>query len=186
VAIHWKTRARGFDELALPHLPALYRFARQIAGPDTAEDLVQETYLRAWKYFGSFDPATNCRAWLFRILRNVWINQWRKSSLELPVPELEEKALEPYYGWEDELLASELSAEMERALAQLPKEYLWTVMLADVEESSYAQIAQVMDCPIGTVMSRLNRGRRMLARVLRSGCSTTSMPRHVQKVGEDR
>ncbi len=113
MAIHWKTRARGFDELALPHLPALYRFARQIAGPDTAEDLVQETYLRAWKYFGSFDPATNCRAWLFRILRNVWINQWRKSSLELPVPELEEKALEPYYGWEDELLASELSAEME-------------------------------------------------------------------------
>src|SRR5712692_6521823 len=108
----WHGHARRFEEQAMPHRVAIYRAARQLGDEHVAEDLVQETYLRAWKYFGSFDPATNCRAWLFRILRNVWINQWRKSSLELPVPELEEKALEPYYGWEDELLASELSAEM--------------------------------------------------------------------------
>jgi RNA polymerase sigma-70 factor, ECF subfamily len=139
---------------AMPHLGALYRMARQLAGPDGADDIVQETFLRAWKYFESFDSATNCRAWLFRILRNTWISRWRKKRLELPLTETEAETIEPYYDWEQEFLKDELSAGIK------------TVLLADVEEFSYEEIARIMECPIGTVMSRLNRGRRMLLRLI--------------------
>jgi len=142
--------------------------ARQLVGAETADDLVQETFLRAWKYFETFDSATNCRAWLFRILRNVWISRWRKSRLELPLTETGEEQIEPYYDWEDEFLHDEMSAEVERALSELPADYRLTILLADVEELTYQEIARVMECPIGTVMSRLNRGRKMLARLIRT------------------
>lgn len=89
-----------------------------------------------------------------------------RPSLELPVANLEEVALEPYYDWEGRLLAEELSSGMQEALRLLPNEYRWAVLLADVEEYSYKQIAAIVNCPIGTVMSRINR-RRMLARLLR-------------------
>lgn len=79
-------RARKrFDLLALPHLAPVYRLARELAGPQRAEDLVQERFPRAWTHFDQFDPATNCRAWLFRILHNAWISQWRRTRLELLV-----------------------------------------------------------------------------------------------------
>jgi RNA polymerase sigma-70 factor (ECF subfamily) len=133
----------------------------------TAEDLVQETYLRAWKYFESFDPGTNCRAWLFRILRNVWIDRCRRPRLEIPLADPEGSAIEPYYDWEEGFLKSELSEDVARALSALPAEYRWAVLLVEVEELSYQEIAETMSCPIGTVMSRINRGRRMLARLLR-------------------
>lgn len=139
-----------------------------MAGAQTADDLVQETYLRAWKYFDSFDPDTNCRAWLFSILRNVWIDRCRKTRLEIPLPDDGRAAVEPYYDWEGSLLGDELSQGVERALAELPEEYRWAVLLADVEEFSYQEIAGIMHCPIGTVMSRINRGRRMLARLIRA------------------
>ncbi len=161
-------RGRQFEELALPHLRALYGVAHQMVGRQGAEDLVQETYLRAWKYFDTFDPTTNCRAWLFRILRNVWADRWARRRLEIPLAENEMEGLEPYYDWEGEFLEPELSARVEQALGELPEEYRWAVLLADVEEFSYQEIAAVMGCPIGTVMSRLNRGRRMLARLLRA------------------
>ncbi len=161
-------RAKRFEQTALPHLPAVYRIARHMAGEQAAEDLVQETYLRAWKYFHTFDVATNCRAWLFRILRNVWADRWRRPRLEIPFGEKEENVVEPYYDWEDQFLGQELSGEVEVALAELPTEYRWAVLLADVEELSYQEIAEVMGCPIGTVMSRINRGRRTLARLLRA------------------
>ena len=142
--------------------------ARQLVGVEKADDLVQETFLRAWKYFETFDSATNCRAWLFRILRNVWISRWRKSRLELPLTETGEEQIEPYYDWEDEFVHDEMSAEVERALSELPADYRLTILLADVEELTYQEIARVMECPIGTVMSRLNRGRKMLARLIRT------------------
>ncbi len=142
-----------------------------MVGPQGADDLVQETYLRAWKYFDTFDPATNCRAWLFRILRNVWIDRWARPRLEIPFRDGEEESLEPYYDWEGEFLAQELSDHMEQALSDLPEEYRWAVLLADVEEFSYQEIAAIMRCPIGTVMSRLNRGRRMLAQLLRKSAT---------------
>jgi RNA polymerase sigma-70 factor (ECF subfamily) len=152
--------------------------ARQLVGAEAADDLVQETFLRAWKYFETFDSATNCRAWLFRILRNVWISRWRKSHLELPVAETAEEQIEPYYDWEDEFLHDEMSAEIEHALSDLPADYRLTILLADVDELTYVEIARVMECPIGTVMSRLNRGRKMLAWLIRSyGQERSSSPK---------
>jgi RNA polymerase sigma-70 factor (ECF subfamily) len=101
-------------------------------------------------------------------LRNVWISRWRKSHLELPLAEAAEEQIEPYYDWEDEFLRDEMSAQIEQALSDLPADYRLTILLADVEELTYEEIARVMECPIGTVMSRLNRGRKMLARLIRS------------------
>ncbi len=157
---------RQFELLALPHLAPAYRLARQLAGPQKAEDIVQETFLRAWTHFDQFDPATNCRAWLFRILRNVWVSQWRKTRLELPVADVESAHVSSY-DWEGDLLAGELSADMQGALDELPDVYRWAVLLADVEDLTYQEIAAILECPIGTVMSRINRGRRMLASLLR-------------------
>jgi RNA polymerase sigma-70 factor (ECF subfamily) len=142
--------------------------ARQLVGTEAAEDLVQETFLRAWKYFDTFDSASNCRAWLFRILRNVWIGRWRKSRLELPLAETGDEQIEPYYDWEDEFLRDQMSAEIERALSELPADYRLAILLADVEDLTYEEIARVTECPIGTVMSRLNRGRKMLGRLIRT------------------
>jgi len=161
-------RAKHFERDALPHLPAVYRTARQLVGVESADDLVQETFLRAWKYFETFDPTTNCRAWLFRILRNVWIGRWRKSRMELPLVDTGGEQIEPYYDWEGEFLREELSADVEHALSELPPDYRLAILLADVEDCTYEEIARIMECPIGTVMSRLNRGRRMLARLIQA------------------
>lgn len=158
---------RRFEEEAIPHLADVYRLARQMSDAQRAHDLTQETYLRAWRYFETFERGTNCRAWLFRILHNVWADQWQRTRLELPHPGAE-ALVEPYYDWEDEFLREELSEGVEGALAQLPEVYRWAVLLADVEELSYQEIARVMNCPVGTVMSRVNRGRKTLARFLRA------------------
>ena len=163
-----RRQRRQFEESALPALTDVYRLARQMSDEHQAHDLVQETYLRAWKYFDSFEPGTNCRSWLFKILHNVWHDLWRRTRLEIPLGEVEETSIEAYYDWEDEFLKDEFSEEVERALSQVPATYRWALLLADVAELSYQEIAEVMDCPIGTVMSRVNRGRRTLARLLRS------------------
>ena len=164
----WTGRSRRFERDAMPHLPAVYRMARQLVGVGAADDLVQETFLRAWKYFETFDSATNCRAWLLRILRNIWISRWRKSRLEMPLADTGGEQIEPYYDWEDDFLRDEMSAEVERALSELPAGYRLVILLADVEELTYEEIAHITECPIGTVMSRLNRGRKMLARLIRA------------------
>jgi RNA polymerase sigma-70 factor (ECF subfamily) len=159
-------RLTRFEESAIPHLADVYRLARQMSDAQRAQDLTQETYLRAWRYFDSFAEGTNCRAWLFRILHNVWADHWRRSRAEFEGSD-PAAFIEPHYDWEDEFLNEELSEEVEGALAQLPEVYRWAVLLADVEELSYREIAEVMGCPVGTVMSRVNRGRRTLARLLR-------------------
>jgi RNA polymerase sigma-70 factor (ECF subfamily) len=159
-------RLRRFEEEAVPHLADVYRLARQMSDGQRAPDLTQETYLRAWRYFDSFERGTNCRAWLFRILHNVWADQWRRASSGVEDAAAESHA-EPFYDWEEEFLSEELSGELEEALGQLPEVYRWAVLLADVSELSYREIAEVMGCPVGTVMSRVNRGRRTLARLLR-------------------
>jgi RNA polymerase sigma-70 factor (ECF subfamily) len=179
-----RTRSQ-FETLALPHLASIYRLARQLAGPDRAEDVVQETFLKAWAHFHTFDPDTNCRAWLCRILHNTWISQWRKTRLELPIGDLDEVSGEPSYEWEEERLGDELSTDMQWALDQLPEVYRWAVLLADVEELSYQEIAGTMDCPIGTVMSRISRGRRMLGRLLHERRKTGAVPA-LRIVGQDR
>ena len=159
-------RLRRFEAEAVPHLADVYRLARQMSDAQRAPDLTQETFLRAWRYFESFERGTNCRAWLFRILHNVWADQFRRARPEFEDAGAESPA-EPYYDWEEEFLGGELSEELEDALRQLPEVYRWAVLLADVSELSYREIAEVMGCPVGTVMSRVGRGRRMLARLLR-------------------
>ncbi|HEX8293783.1 MAG TPA: sigma-70 family RNA polymerase sigma factor [Pyrinomonadaceae bacterium] len=159
-------RLRRFEESAIPHLADVYRLARQMSGAQRAPDLTQEAYLRAWRYFDSFGQGTNCRAWLFQILHNVWHDHRRRSRAEFENSD-PEAFVEPSYDWEGEFISEELSEEVERALSQLPEVYRWAVLLADVEELSYREIAEVMGCPVGTVMSRVNRGRRTLARLLR-------------------
>ena len=179
-----RTRSQ-FEQLALPHLRSVYRLARQLAGSDRAEDLAQETYLKAWTHFHTFDPATNCRAWLCRILHNTWVSQWRKTRLELPLADLDDVPAEPAYDWERDRLRGVLSADMQWALDQLPEHYRWAVLLADVEELTYQEIAATMECPIGTVMSRIHRGRRMLGRLLHERLRTaTTLPLRI--VGRER
>ncbi len=168
MGLNLTNRSSLFEANALPHLRALYRMACQLVGPQAADDLVQETFLRAWKYFETFDSTTNCRAWLFRILRNTWITRWRKSRLELPLAEDEAGMIEPYYDWEAEFLRGEFSAGVKRALSDLPADYRMAILLADVEEFTYEEVARIMECPIGTVMSRLNRARRMLVRLIQA------------------
>jgi RNA polymerase sigma-70 factor (ECF subfamily) len=175
----WSARAKRFEQLVLPHFSVIYRVARSLSDAQAADDLVQDTYLRAWKYLDTFNPGTDCRAWLFRILRNVWADRWRKTRLELPLADAE--GIEPYYDWEDEFLNSEYSEDMAKALAELPFEYRWAVLLADVEEFSYQEIAAILACPIGTVMSRINRGRRMLARLLRA-CEDVGRPKSLDRI----
>ena len=157
-------RLGRFEAEAIPHLADVYRLARQMSDAQRAPDLTQETYLRAWRYFDSFEPGTNCRAWLFRILHNVWADQYRRPEFEDPAAE---HLAEPSYDWEEEFLDEEMSEELEAALGRLPEVYRWAVLLADVAEFSYREIAEVLGCPVGTVMSRVNRGRRTLARLLR-------------------
>src|SRR5260370_41463025 len=126
--------AQQFEQLAVPHFSALYRAARSLSDAQTADDLVQETYLRAWKYFGSFDPTTNCRAWLFRILRNVWTDRWRRNRLEIHLNKSEAATFEAYYVWEGKFLKAESSENISRPLAELRVEYRWSVFLADGAE----------------------------------------------------
>lgn len=166
-----------FEAVAMPHLTAVYRLAWQLGGARLADDLTQETFLRAWTHFDQFDPATNCRAWLCRILHNAWVTQWRKTRLELPIGDVAEVSTEPYYDWEGDFIREEVSADMTWALGQLPEAFRFAVLLADVEELTYQEIAAAMGCPIGTVMSRINRGRRMLARLLHARASAQPMGR---------
>ncbi len=154
-------RVEDFEAAALPHLNELFRTAARLVGNRTeAEDLIQETYLQAWKSFHRFELGTNCRAWLFRILLNKanhhrkWLF-WRKcydSLVEL------ESSLE-YQPPINEQLGDE---EVLRALERLPRHYREAVLLADVEDFTYREIAAIQRVPIGTVMSRISRGRKLL------------------------
>ena len=167
-----------FAELAMPFMSALYSAAlRMTRNPSDAEDLVQETYLRAYRGFGGFQEGTNLKAWLYRILTNNFINTYRKKQREPQTVEGPED-LDEWYLY-DRLGGRnvELSAETEvldrmpdeavkAALESLPENFRLPVLLADVEGFSYKEIAEIMDTPIGTVMSRLHRGRKALQRAL--------------------
>ena len=168
--------APSFEEDALSHLDALYRTARRMTRQDQdAEDLVQETYLRAFRFRHQFQEGTNLRAWLFRILTNAYINLYRKRSRE-PKREILETGDEFYLykqlrgldedGPEETVLREILDHEVKIALEGIPATYRLPVLLADIEGFSYKEIAEIIRKPIGTVMSRLHRGRRALQRLL--------------------
>lgn len=164
-----------FEREVMPHLPALYGVAlRMTKNEGDAEDLVQETVLRAYRFFDSFEAGTNCKAWLFRILTNIFCNRYREREREqeiLDEVESSDANLGQFVSGgprdvETALLGRMVSHDVERALAAVPSEFRLAVILADLEDFSYKEIAEIMECPAGTVMSRLYRGRKILQKLL--------------------
>jgi RNA polymerase sigma-70 factor (ECF subfamily) len=165
--------ASSFEREALVHLDTVYRVARRLAGNTAeAEDLTQETMLKAFRAWQQFRPGTNARAWLLTILRNTFINQYRRAG-NRPEP-LDVHAIEGFTVFRDVQTADPAGAffaqivddEVLRAVDQLPVEFRETLVLSAVEDLSYAEIAQVTGVPVGTVKSRLFRGRQLLQRSL--------------------
>lgn len=164
-----------FQRDALPLLDSLYGAAlRMTRNPADAEDLVQETMLRAYRSFDRFEPGTNLKAWLFRILTNAYINTYRKKQREpqkVSTDALEEFDLyQELRGHETEfeatpekiVLDSLVDTDILEAIDDLPEQFRLAVVLSDIEDFSYAEMAEIMDVPMGTVMSRLHRGRKAL------------------------
>jgi len=171
---------RTFAEQAMPFAPQLYSAGlRMTRNPADAEDLVQETLLRGFRSFESFTEGTNLRAWLFRILTNAYINRYRakqRRPQETDLAEVEDLYLYRRLGnldavfsnrsAEDQLLEMFTDDEVRQALEDLPENFRLPVLLADVEGFPYKEIAAILDIPIGTVMSRLHRGRKQMHRAL--------------------
>jgi RNA polymerase sigma-70 factor (ECF subfamily) len=167
-----------FAEQAMEHMPALYTAAlRMTRNSADAEDLVQETYLKAYRAFDSFSEGTNLKAWLYRILTNTYINSYRAAKRRPEVSDVEDvedlylyHRLAPGDGSgrsaEDEALEGFTDEEVKSAIEALPDAFRIAVLLADVEGFSYKEIAEITEVPIGTVMSRIHRGRRALQKTL--------------------
>ena len=169
-----------FAEMAMEHMPSLYGAAlRMTRKPADAEDLVQETYLRAYRGFGSFAEGTNLRAWLYRILTNTFINMYRAKKRRPQEDDVED--VEDLYLYrrltgqstaplgrsaEDVVMEHITETEVKEAVESLPEQFRIAVLLADVEGFSYQEIADITEVPIGTVMSRIHRGRRALQKAL--------------------
>ena len=163
----------GFEELAMPLFDSLYNFARWIArDSDDAEDLVQETYLKALRSFASFQPGTNFRAWMFRILRNTFLSSRTKFERRMTdALDSEEDGPELAVDTEtpETILMNRSNFHLvQRAIDDLPVHYRETLLLCEVEEMSYREIAEILSIPIGTVMSRLARARKAVRQSLRS------------------
>ena len=173
----------AFEDLAMPLVTSAYNLARWLVqNGNDAEDLVQETYLKAFQNFGSFQAGTNFRAWLFRILRNTFLTSRstleRRMTVELnweeELPLLDDNCLSP----ESLLIQKADIAAIRDAIEKLPFHYREIVLLCDVEDLTYREIAQVIEIPMGTVMSRLARARK----VIRDSLSSTHIDRHRQTV----
>ena len=161
----------------MPYLDPLYNAAYRMArNPQDAEDLVQETYLKAYKYYDKFEEGTNLKAWLFKILKNTFINSYRKKQQAPPkadfadIEESFETIVRDDGGGartpEEELLEKVLDEDVQQAIEDLPHDYRMVVLLADLEGFAYKEIADILEIPVGTVMSRLYRGRRLLEEAL--------------------
>ena len=164
----------------MQHMPSLYSAAlRMTRNPSDAEDLVQETYLKAYRAFDSFQEGTNLKAWLYKILTNTFINSYRarkRRPEQADVDDIEDLYLFRRLGGpeastvgrsaEDQVMDLFTDSEVKDALESLPESFRMAVLLADVEGFSYKEIAEIMEVPIGTVMSRLHRGRKALQRAL--------------------
>ncbi|MCF6157036.1 MAG: sigma-70 family RNA polymerase sigma factor [wastewater metagenome] len=178
-----KNSRKEFEEIAIRHIDSLYNMAlRLVLNREEAEDLVQETYLKAYRFFNTFERGTNIKAWLFKILRNTFINKYRKTvsapnefkyedieilnsttaySKENTVEELADKLEDKYAD-----LSNLMEDDVKHAIDSLPLEYREAILLSDVEGLSYKDIAEITNVPIGTIKSRLNRGRKLLQRSL--------------------
>lgn len=171
-------RRKEFEEEALVHLDLLYNSAMQMTrNPADAQDLVQETFVKAYRFFDKFKRGTNCKAWLFKIMKNNFINTFRKRAKEpirvdfdqveatlqaQPTPEVGlDESGDGRHAF-DELVED----DVKEALDELPLEFRMVVILSDIEGFSYKEIADVLECPIGTVRSRLSRARKFLQKKL--------------------
>lgn len=173
-----KQRQEFFKQTALPHLNAVYDSALRLAGNEAdAEDLAQTTFLKAFRFIEKFREGTDCKAWLLTILKNTFINQYRKRTRGPVTIELDEEkfpgvkdrpslttTIESATG-ESELMGM-LDEEVEEALGSIGEESRKIVLLSDVDGFSYKEIAEIMGCPVGTVRSRLSRARRALRALL--------------------
>ena len=169
-----------FSDLAMVHMPSLYSAAlRMTRNPSDAEDLVQETLLKAYRAFATFQEGTNLKAWLYRILTNTYINSYRAKRRRPEITDVED--IEDLYLYhhlpgdhpgglgrsaEDTMLEHFTDTEVKDAIEALPENFRIAVLLADVEGFSYKEIAEITGVPIGTVMSRIHRGRRALQKAL--------------------
>jgi len=167
-----------FETLALEHMDALYASALRLTrSPKDAEDLVQDTFLKAFRFFDSFEKGTNIKAWLFKILTNTFINKYRRKVKEKEMADApaEDIMLDRFVSAEQvralqdpesDFFGKLLSDEVVEALDQVPVDFRMVVILADIQDFSYKEIAEIVGCPVGTVMSRLFRGRRILQKHL--------------------
>ncbi|MFA6234782.1 MAG: sigma-70 family RNA polymerase sigma factor [Bacteroidota bacterium] len=167
-----RKRHLDFEREALPHMDALYNFAlRMTSDPDEADDLLQETFLKAYRFFDKFEQGTNCKAWLFRIMKNSFINIYRRTSKE--PDKVDYNDVEDFYhsiraestdpnDLEERIFSNILDDDVSTALESLPEDFRTVVILCDIEGFTYEEIADFVECPIGTVRSRLHRGRKML------------------------
>jgi RNA polymerase sigma-70 factor, ECF subfamily len=165
-------KEREFLEEAVPHMNFLYSFGRHLTGnSDDADDLVQDTYLKAYKYWDKYEKGTNIRAWLFRIMKNSYINRYRKEVKEPNLVDFDE--IQDFYtslkevsndeqDLEAKIFGGILDDDVSKALDSLPPDFKTVVILCDIEGLSYEEIADFIDIPVGTVRSRLHRGRKML------------------------
>lgn len=165
-------RYAEFEKEAVPHLDAVYNFALRMTGDeDDADDLVQETYLKAFRFFDKFEKGTNCKAWLFRILKNSFINDYRKTTKEPHKVDYDD--VQNFYEnikadevetqhYEEDAFANLLDDEISKAISELPEDFRTVVILSDIEGFTYEEIADFVDIPVGTVRSRLHRARKML------------------------
>ena len=165
-----------FDRLAFAHFHELRRVALRVcADRETADDLVQETYLRAWRAFDKFEAGTNCRAWLFRIffyVRSEYCRNQARQPLFFSIDYVKESELssQPNTSWNLTL------EEIKQGFADLPEPFRIAVLLSDIEGLRYREIAEVTNVPVGTVMSRLSRGRQMLRARLATPASRNEEP----------
>jgi RNA polymerase sigma-70 factor (ECF subfamily) len=172
-----------FEAEFLPHADALYNFAFHLTyDQDDANDLVQETFLKSYRFIESYDQGTNAKAWLFKILKNTFINEYRRKS-KLPsqvefdnVVRVHENDDNPsYIGGLDtrqDAFKAMLGDEITRAINQLPVDFRTAIILCDLEDFKYDEIAKILDIPIGTVRSRLHRARNMLKDMLKEYAKT--------------
>lgn len=173
-----KEKAQIFDNEFMPHIDSMYNFAYRLTfDEDDAKDLVQETYLKAYRFIESFQQGTNAKAWLFRILKNSFINEFRKKSKEPAKVDYQE--VETYYNSEgvDETITTDLRVEavqdmigdeISTALNSLAVDFRTVIILCDLEGFTYDEMAKILDIPIGTVRSRLHRARNLLKEKLKS------------------
>jgi len=165
-------RYADFEKEAIPCMTSVYNFALRLSGDeDDADDLVQETFMKAFRFFDKFEKGTNCKAWLFRILKNSFINDYRKTTKEPDKVDYDDvqnfyeniKANEiEFKHYEQDAFSNLLDDEITKAISDLPEDFRTVIILSDIEGFNYDEIADFVDVPVGTVRSRLHRARKML------------------------